>query len=127
VVRPECKILQAWAECFTILYKNPKYDKLASKNNLIRIFLHQAALVGAVLNNLEQKDLLEFPLCINYPLFFKSMFGANQEFDDLTDVITLRYDAYFRDPAPDWNRLLKGDQQIIQWLTEKLSSAYLSK
>lgn len=85
-----------------------------------RIFMHQVALTGAVLNMLSKKELLEFPIQVNYPLFFDRMFKALIVFDDIGDTITLRYDAYFRNPDPDWAHQLKGPANIIAWLHEYL-------
>ena len=53
---------------------------------------------------------------INYPLFFKEMFGGKHDFDDLTDVTTFRHESYFRDPAPDWEQRLKGPADRIDWI-----------
>ena len=88
-----------------------------------RIFLHQTALVGPVINTLDRSALLELPDSYNYPIFFKKMYGAEEEFDDLTDVVTLRYDIYFRDPEPDWYTRLKGPDKSITWLKNRLSGS----
>ena len=53
-------------------------------------------------------------------MFFKAMFGAEKEYDDLTGVVTLRYDYYFQNPAPDWAEQLKGSAEKIAWLKQKL-------
>ncbi|MBC8479784.1 MAG: hypothetical protein H8D46_04910 [FCB group bacterium] len=121
VVQPTKGILQKWAEDFKILYKDDYLFGLSESNHLIKIFLHQFALVSAVLNTLDQNQMMEFPISVNYPLFFKEMFGADQEFDTLEDVITLRYDAYFRDPAPNWQTQLRGDKTKVNWICERLT------
>ena len=121
-VRPGRGILRKWLEDWKVLYNDPVFKEQAKEDKLVRIFLHQVALVGAVLNSADKSELLQLPDSINYPLFFKAMFGAEHEYDDLTDVTTLRYDIYFRNPAPDWVSHLKGPKQAINWLAQQLGS-----
>ena len=78
------------------------------------------ALSCAVLNATEKQNMLRLTDRINYPIFFKEMFGSEQEYDDLGDVVTLRYDYYFRDPAPDWRKKLKGPDKVINWIASHL-------
>ena len=120
IVRPEREILRQWAEYYPILYRDEYFQNLAGRDNRIKIFLHQVALVGAVLNNLAKKEMVELSEGVNYPIFFKEMFGSEQEYDDLNGVTTLRYDYYFRNPAPDWQKKLRGPEEIISWLSDKL-------
>ncbi|NIP43897.1 MAG: hypothetical protein GWO41_00965 [candidate division Zixibacteria bacterium] len=120
IVRPEREILRKWAEYYPILYRDEYFQNLAESDNRIKIFLHQVALVGAVLNNVEEKEMSELSDSVNYPIFFKEMFGADHEYDDLNGVVTLRYDYYFRNPAPDWQKKLRGPEEIISWLSDKL-------
>jgi hypothetical protein len=84
-----------------------------------RIFLHQAALVGAVLNLVDQSQLVELDNRYNYPLFFEEHWQSADRFDDISDVVTLRYDTYFRDPAPRWAQMLTGRTEVIDWLTAR--------
>ncbi|HJP49989.1 MAG TPA: hypothetical protein QF611_03050 [Pseudomonadales bacterium] len=56
------------------------------------------------------------------PILSGAMFGANREFGSLDDVITIRYDAYFRDPDPDWSRKPNGDAHKIRWLSDRLGN-----
>jgi hypothetical protein len=122
VVRPERSILRRWAEDLL---------KLASDSSLVaqcrqevrkRIFLHQTALVGAILNLVGREEMLELPGQYNYPLFFQEMYGADRAFDDIAGVVTLRYDVYFRDPAPDWRQRLKGPPEKLSWLIDRLGA-----
>jgi len=121
VVRPERGILRKWAECYPILYSNPVLLKMCEEDKIKKIFLHQTALVGAVLLLVKKEEMIMFPESVNYPMFFKAMFGSVKEYNDLDDVVTLRYDVYFRNPAPDWSEQLKGPQEIISWLNKHLS------
>ena len=74
------------------------------------------ALVGAILGRLQRCEMVELSARYNYPMFFKEMFGALEAFDSLAEVATMRYDVYFRNPAPDRHVRLKGPPDRIAWL-----------
>jgi hypothetical protein len=120
VVRPELGILRKWGESFTRLIRDSALVDMCHQDVDKRIFLHQTALVGAVLNTVERGALLELSDAYNYPIFFQKMFGADSEFDSIEQAVTLRYDIYFRDPAPDWSRQLTGPAHKLSWLKERL-------
>ncbi len=119
-VRPERGLLQKWAEAFTALYRDPVLVDMCGKDERARLFLHQAALSGAIMKNLEREEMAPLPDGYNYPIFFKEMYGADKAFDTLDGVVTLRYDAYFKNPAPDWSAKLKGPAATVSWLEERL-------
>ncbi|MCK4656021.1 MAG: hypothetical protein KAT85_03295, partial [candidate division Zixibacteria bacterium] len=112
VVRPEHGILRKWGESFKILYRDSVLAEICREDVNKRIFLHQTALVGAVLNTLDKNAMSELSDRYNYPMFFKKMFGAMSEFESIDDVVTLRYDVYFRKPDPDWADQLKGSAHL---------------
>jgi len=116
VVRPERGILRKWAEGFPKLYEDEILAAMCREDRRKRIFIHQAALTGAILNLLRRKEMKELPPSYNYPLFFDEMFGAPRKFDDISDAVSLRYDVFFRNAPPDWSRRLKGPVEIIDWL-----------
>jgi len=120
VVRPERGILRRWAGDFRKLYTDSMLVSLCRREVPRRIFLHQTALVGAVLNLADREEMLELPAQYNYPLFFKEMYGASRTFDSIDQVVTLRYDVYFRHPAPDWREKLKGPAEKVDWLSQRL-------
>lgn len=120
VVRPERGILKKWAEDFPILYRDAVLAGMCRNDSRTRIFLHQAALTGAILNLLKKDEMTQLSDLYNYPMFFKQMYGAGKEFDTLDGVVTLRYDVYFQNPAPDWAEKLKGPAGTISWLKERL-------
>jgi hypothetical protein len=119
VVRPERGVLRAWPENFKLLYEDPVFTEMCRKDVYKRIFLHQAALVGAILNTLKREEMFEFSPKYNYPLFFHEKFEATRKFGDISEAITTRYDVYFRDPTSGWSERLKGPEEIIIWLREK--------
>lgn len=121
VVRPERGTLRRWGDYFTQLYTDDRLRKMCEDDVKKRIFIHQTALTGAILNHLSRDELQEFSDRINYPIFFDQVFGARKTFNDITDVVTFRHESYFRDPAPDWESRLKGSAQRIAWLKEHLT------
>ncbi len=121
VVRPEQEILRTWAEDFQTLYRDEELALMCRNEITWRIFIHQAALVGAV-NHLTQHQTVELSEDYNYPIFFHQQFGAKQPFESLEEVVTLRYDIYFRDPDPAWAEKLQGDSAMIAWLKERLGT-----
>ena len=120
VVRPERGILRAWPECFTTLYSDSVLADMCDKDEEEKIFLHQTALVGAVLNNAAREELKELSEEYNYPIFFHQQYESKAPFDDIGDIITLRYDVYFRNPDPQWSQRLKGPAQVVSWLKARL-------
>ena len=122
IVRPERGLLRKWARYWPILYRDPELKRMCEQDIRKRIFLHQVALTCAVINHLKPNERLELSPRINYPLFFKEMFGGKHDFDDLTDVTTFRHESYFRDPAPDWEERLKGPPDRIDWIQEHIAT-----
>ncbi len=122
VVRPEYGMLRKWGDDFSKLYHDPALVEMCQADIDKRIFLHQTALVGAVLNTIDRDQMIELSDRYNYPIFFDIMFGADRPFDSLENVVTLRYDYYFRDPEPDWEDKLIGDKKIIGWIKNRLGN-----
>jgi lipopolysaccharide biosynthesis glycosyltransferase len=120
VVRPEKGVLRKWGQDFTRLIEDTVLVNMCRENVDKRIFLHQTALVGAVLNTLARDELVELPASYNYPLFFEQMFEASSEFGTIDGITTLRYDVYFRNPDPRWSEKLKGPAEKIAWLKARL-------
>ncbi len=121
VVRPERGVLRGWVRAFQKLYQDPQLAQMCREDVKKRIFIHQTALTGAILNTLRREELLELSDRINYPIFFEQMFGARRTFNDLNDVVTFRHESYFRDPAPDWESKLKGPAEKIAWMRAHLT------
>lgn len=122
-VRPERGVLRGWGEAFKKLYRDPKLAAMCRDEVTWRIFLHQVALVGPAIKQVDTQSMRRLPDSYNYPIFFKKMYGAEEEFDDLTDVVTLRYDIYFRDPEPGWYEQLKAPAETLNWLKARLPGA----
>ena len=120
IVRPERGLLRAWQDYFTVLIQDSVLVEMCREDVRKRIFIHQTALTGAILNRLDRDELLELSNRINYPIFFQQMFGAKKEFNDITGVVTLRHESYFSNPASDWDRKLRGPADRIAWMKDRL-------
>jgi hypothetical protein len=122
-VRPERGLMSAWAEAFSALYRDPVLAGICAKDERARIFLHQAALSGAIVKRLGRSEMAPLPDGYNYPLFFEKRYDADKAFDDLDGVVTLRYESSFKNPAPDWSAKLKGPAATVSWLEKRLGLA----
>jgi len=58
-VRPERAILRCWAESFRVLYRDAVLVDLCRQDQFKNLFLHQAALAGAILRHLAQREMVE--------------------------------------------------------------------
>lgn len=117
-VRPEKGIFGKWKEQFTTLYSDSLIRKISEQETKLRIFTFQVALTGAILNNLERVEMMQFSDRINYPIFFREMFGAKRDFHDITQATTIRYEFFFNDPPDGWDKQLTGPADRIAWLKE---------
>ncbi len=120
VVRPQYGILEKWAESFKTLYQDTVLAELCKQDKL-NIFLHQAAMAGAVLKRLKREEMIQLPAAYNYPLFFEKYFDAILKFDSLENIVTLRYEFSFKDLPKDWGQKVKGNQKVISWIKSHFS------
>jgi hypothetical protein len=119
VVRPERGIMRKWEENLVLLAADPSIRVSCEKDQRQRTFTFQVALTGAVLNGLERRELLAFSDRINYPIFFREMFGAKKDFHDITGAVTVRYEHFLQNTPPDWDRKLAGPADRIAWIKER--------
>ncbi len=124
VVRPERQILRRWAQSFETLYGDGPLAAICGADRTRAIFLHQTALVGAVLNTVERREMIELPDTYNYPIFFDHQYESARAFGSIQGVFTLRHDTYFRDPHPEWANKLSGPADKISWLRSRLASIH---
>ncbi len=77
VVRPNNKVFQTWDTYFKKLSMDPSMIELCKNTSeKYNVFLHQAALVGAILNNVDKEELELLPFAYNYPIFFEKFYGS---------------------------------------------------
>jgi len=120
IVRPERGLLREWAETFPLLYRDPVLKEMCRKDERKRIFIHQVALSGAFMRHLGRDEIRELSGRVNYPLFFGEMFGSKRDFHDIGEAVTIRYESFFDNPPPDWEKRLSGPPDRIAWLKAHL-------
>jgi hypothetical protein len=122
VLRPEAGVMRRWAADFELLYEDASVVEMC-KIQKYKIFLHQAALVGAVLHRVGKKDMVLLPFAYNYPLFFEKFYGSEITFDSLEDVISMKFEFDFNALPQDWNKKLKGRPEVVAWLLRQLRAS----
>jgi len=120
VVRPEGGILRKWEAMLELLAADPQIKEICGADPRKKLFTFQVALVGAVLKGLPRTALHAFSDRINYPIFFKEMYGAKRDFHDLSQAMTVRYEGLLANPPPDWDKKLTGPADKIAWIKERL-------
>lgn len=122
-VQPRKGVLHRWLDDFEKLYHDPELIEMCRTNVTNRIFLHQTALTGAVLNVLDRNELFELPERYNYPIFFERQFEAARKFDRIDDVVTVRHVVSEDNLGPDWHRELCGPSEKVAWLYERITGS----
>jgi hypothetical protein len=120
VLRPQKGILRRWAQDFETLYRDPELVGMCRQDEDQRIFLHQAALTGAVLHRLDRSEMVSLSDRYNYPIFFERGYGATRVFDSIEDVRTIRCVVPPEKMGNDWPSRLSGPVEKIAWLKERL-------
>lgn len=119
-IRPEKRIMKRWAEDFLLCCRDTVLFQMCRENQTWRIFLHQAALVGAVVNTLPREEMLELSSRYNYPVFFDKQYAATEPYNRIDDVVTLRTEVMVNNGGPEWYRELIGPPQKIEWLRTRI-------
>ncbi|MFH1336354.1 MAG: hypothetical protein ABII96_07525 [Candidatus Zixiibacteriota bacterium] len=117
IVRPKRGILRKWPECFKVLYTDSVFVEMCKKDQLKAIFLHQAALAGAILNMLHRSDMIELPPTYNYPLNLTDKYPADKKPKSLDELVMFRHDLMFSDP--ERKDQVKDTSMIFSWLKER--------
>ncbi len=120
VLRPEIGLCRRWVKVFEMLTDDDELRAICGADVNHRIFIHQAALTCVFLKQPPPQRMLALSDRYNYPIFFERMFGARKTFDDITDVVTLRHESYFKNPDPDWYEKLKGPTDRKDWIQTHL-------
>jgi hypothetical protein len=120
VVRPEKGIMGKWAAMLGRLAADARIREICGADPRKKLFTFQVALTGAVLKGLPRPALHAFSDRINYPIFFKEIYGAKRDFRDLSQAVTVRYEGLLADPPPDWDKKLMGPADKIAWIKERL-------
>lgn len=113
-VKPETGLLARWFDVFVSIFNESQARSFYAKNDLWRIFMHQAVLTGVVLRCLHPTEIKMLPDEVNVPLhLFKDL---DQEARDglLDRMVTCRYDVRFEDPQ--WLGRLPLKDKLKAWL-----------
>lgn len=119
--RPEKRIINRWAKDFLLACRDSVLAQMCRENPTWRVFLHQAALVGAVLNTIPQSELIELSSRYNYPVFFHKQYAATELYNKIDDIVTLRTEVILNNGGAEWYRELIGSPEKIEWLRSHLS------
>jgi hypothetical protein len=117
VVRPQQKLLQAWATNFKSFYTLPAFTPYYEQDFLYRLFFHQAVLAGTILAQTGDEDRLELPYLVNYPLHMHDAYPASRRPALLNEVISFRYDTLAEEPR--WEQFIAIDEPLQSWLYEQ--------
>jgi hypothetical protein len=117
VVRPKAAVLRAWKKAFLKAAADSDLLETCRADKRKLVFLHQAALAGAVLITLPRAAMVELPEDYNYPLNLHEAIPAERRRADLDGLVTLRYDEGARVPELIHASGLRG--KLVDWLLSR--------
>jgi len=121
-VRPEKGILRRWARDFERLARNETLADMCRRDRTCAVFLHQAALVGAVLHSVSRNEMHEFSTRYNYPILFHRQYKSVHPFDSIEHIVTARLVISLDQLGPEWCDELKGPKDKLEWLKQNVPS-----
>ncbi len=124
IVRPERGILRKWSVFYEKIYSDPFYQVECKKDVKKRIFLHQTALAGAVLNMLKRDEMVCLDEKYNYPFFFFDKYPVEKQFKSLDEAITIRHDGIMYQDK-QWKEKMKDTSTIADWIKKEFSGSRL--
>lgn len=113
VVRPKSIILRKWAENLRNSYHLPEFNKFYQEDRRYAIFMHQAALTAAVVQQTEFEERMILPE--NYLFSVDNFLEYPQELkpNSLNEIITGRFHDFFA--LPNWEELIIASDKLINW------------
>ncbi|MBD3190837.1 MAG: hypothetical protein GF308_09350 [Candidatus Heimdallarchaeota archaeon] len=121
IVRPERGLFQKWWDYYKKIYCDPDFDEFYEKNDLYRIFIHQAVLSAVVISTLKREELQELSFYHNYPLHLFEESPVEYRYKNSQKLITARY--YLNKLSRQGELEKIGIQEPLKnWLKEQLSS-----
>jgi hypothetical protein len=118
ITRPHKRLLQTWSNIFFDSYQKLPFRKFYEKNDLYKIFIHQALLSGVILSKFETDELAELPSTYNYPLhlYTEDVTGHRPSF--IEEVVTFRHEGFYHDK--EWMRKMPAKKELRQWLADRI-------
>jgi hypothetical protein len=120
-VRPKQGILRQWPVYFERLYEDSVLATACRAEFDKNVFLHQTALIGAVLHNVGREEMVELSGRYNYPIFFERQYGGVEVFDAIDSVVTMRDLVAADNMGARWHEELSGPAEKIEWLKAHLN------
>ena len=93
---PKEKLLSKWLDNFIKAGEDGQIQKICRETPLYGLFLHQAVFTCTVLEALDKNKIEILPHKINYPLHLHKEYKGNQKPNNISQLISLRYDTYFK-------------------------------
>jgi len=93
-------------------------SKFHKKDELYKIFIHQAILSGVILSKFETDELIELPSTYNYPLHLHTEDVTDDRPSFMEEVVSFRHEGFYEDE--DWIKKMPAKQQLRQWLAERI-------
>jgi len=97
ITRPQKRLLQSWSKIFFDSYQKLPFRRFYEKNDLYKIFIHQALLSGIVLSTFETDELAELPSTYNYPLHLHAKDVTDHRPSFIEEVVTFRHENFYDD------------------------------
>jgi hypothetical protein len=120
ITRPQKRLLQTWSDVFFKSYQRSPFRRFYEKNELYKIFIHQALLSGVILSAFETDELAELPSTYNYPLHLHTEDVTGHRPSSIEEVVTFRHENFYHDK--EWMRKMPAKQQLRQWLAERIQT-----
>jgi hypothetical protein len=120
-VKPENGLLQKWSANLARLRDNPVWNQFFAKDELYRVFLHQAILAGTILTAVCEDDIEQYPVQVNFPLYSYPRHPNKPAW--INDLITCRLDLLGSDAC--WKTWLPMQEPVRSWLISQIEELQL--
>jgi hypothetical protein len=118
ITRPNKRLLQTWNTIFFHTYQKLPFREFYEKNDLYKIFVHQALLSGVILSKFETNELTELPSTYNYPLHLHAEDVTRHRPSSIEEVVTFRHENFYHDK--EWMKKMPAKNQLKQWLADRI-------
>ena len=118
VVKPDKHILRKWAENLRETYAQPEFKRFYQEDQRYAIFMHQAALTAAVVQQTNLEDRLILPE--NYLFSVDNFLEYLPELrpESLDQITTGRFHDFFA--LDNWEDLIVASDDMIGWFKAQL-------
>jgi hypothetical protein len=117
IVRPENGILRSWPAALEVLCADSSIRQFCVNDRRTAIFLHQAALMGAILKTVPRSRMADLPATYNYAVMFADRMPPEKRVASLDDLVMFRHDLAFSDSSR--RETVADSSRIYQWVSER--------